>query len=257
MSSDKSYRFAVGSAGGPRSSTWIVFPSKKTADWYAAVRTIAGDQKYSFHQSGRWGWGYVEQAANLYVEEGESRHLDLWNRPAEFVPGWTRALGIRIPTNGLRILPSEATAKVTFIEPIAEWTTIELLEGTVDACTDVLPGCQVLAQLPLVGGAKVVIAAHNEPPPPQKITGPLPEVPREVLTQTARMTLNGHSDADVRFVFEFPAETLLSGRENPRNGPTVGREQDDEEPRVAHNEEVDTDDPWGGPTSCSSARNAQ
>jgi hypothetical protein len=229
VSSDKAFRFAVGSPGGPRSSTWIAFPSKKTADWYAAVRTIAGHQKYSFHESGRWGWGYVAQVADLYVEEGESRHLDLWNRPAEFVPGWTRALGIRVPTNGLRVLPDEATAKVNFVEPTAEWTTIELLEGTADAHTDALPPCQVLAQLPLVGGAKVVIATHNDSPPPQETTGQLPELPRQAFTPTARMALNGHDDAGVRFVFEFPADTLLlDSSADPRTGPTVGQDPDSE-----------------------------
>ncbi|QTF81735.1 hypothetical protein SEA_BEEGEE_32 [Gordonia phage BeeGee] len=210
MSSDKSFRFAVGSAGGPRSSTWIVFCSKKTADWYAAVRTLAGVQKYSFHESGKWGWGFVEQAADLYVDEGASRHLDLWDRPAEFVPGWTRALSIRIPTNGLRMLPDEATAKVTFVEPTAEWTTIELLEGTAGARTDALPPCRLHAQLPLVGGAMVVVTSHSDSPPTQTITGPRPELAREVFTPTARVGLMGYDDAGVRVVVELPADVLLS-----------------------------------------------
>ena len=214
MAKAPSFRFAVGSPDGPRSSTWVVFTGKKTSDWYAATRVIAGVEKFSFHESGSWQHSIVSQQAHNYVADGQSRHMDIWPRPPEFVPGWTRALGIRIPTNGLRVLPGEATSRVTFVEPTTAWTTFELLQGSQGARLDALPACTVIAELPLLDGGKVIVAGHTSEP--QSLQIPLDTIPDAALaaiTSTTRVGIHGNDDTGTRFVTEIPADWLQPASE--------------------------------------------
>ncbi|WP_155826646.1 hypothetical protein [Jongsikchunia kroppenstedtii] len=203
-------RFAVGSPDGPRSSTWRVWTSKTKNDWYAAVRVLAGRQKWSFHRSGVWRHAFLtEEDAKPYLDE--DRVMDRWERPAEFTPGWTRALQIRVPVAGLRVGVDDGKGKpVKFVDPAdAGVVCLELLQGEQDSHLDQLPSpSELLDFLQLPEGGFVVVAAHLEYPPPSdepptNIDLQLrPGIDPPVITPTTRVALHGYSETGERLVTE-------------------------------------------------------
>jgi hypothetical protein len=88
--SAKPIRVAVGEAG-KRSGIWRIWANKN--DIYVAARTIAGQQKFSLHESGRWRYAWTEPGA---AEFGivEDRAIDRWDRPEPDHIGWTKSLSI-------------------------------------------------------------------------------------------------------------------------------------------------------------------
>jgi hypothetical protein len=84
-------RFLGLSADGRTSSSWSVWTSRNHKDVYLAPRQLAGQVKVSLHQSGSFSTSFVsEQKAARWLGVGAERHLDIWDRPPEFEPGWTR-----------------------------------------------------------------------------------------------------------------------------------------------------------------------
>ena len=51
-------RIAVGEPGR-RSSVWRIWSNRTASDVYVAARTVAGVQKFSFHESGAWRYAWV------------------------------------------------------------------------------------------------------------------------------------------------------------------------------------------------------
>jgi len=97
-------RFAVGSPEGPQSPEWRLWSSRNTSDVFLAARTIAGQAKVTFHESGRWRLAFTEEYAsdpNPYVQPGEDRATAKWRRPPEVAPGITRAFFIMVPASEL------------------------------------------------------------------------------------------------------------------------------------------------------------
>lgn len=87
-------RVAVGEVGA-RSSVWRIWANAKTSDVYVAARTVAGEQKFSFHQSGDWRYAWTYEAAQRNPETiGPSRVKDRWRRPDADGAGWTPAMSI-------------------------------------------------------------------------------------------------------------------------------------------------------------------
>lgn len=87
-------RVAVGEVGA-RSSVWRIWANKTTSDVYVAARTVAGEQKFSFHQSGDWRYAWTRHAAQQNPQMvGPSRVKDQWRRPEADAAGWTPALSI-------------------------------------------------------------------------------------------------------------------------------------------------------------------
>ena len=88
-------RVAVG-AFGARSSIWRIWANTRTSDVYVAARTVAGVQKYSFHQSGDWRYAWTSAATAQNFTDGKERVIDRWERPTEDSNGWTAALSILV-----------------------------------------------------------------------------------------------------------------------------------------------------------------
>ncbi|MCK0517849.1 hypothetical protein [Williamsia sp. DF01-3] len=158
-------RFAVGDPDGARSSTWRVWTVKKSADVYVAVRTIAGIEKVSLHESGNYAYGVTEQVRAHFVEDGESRLHDTWTRP-DSDHGWHRGFAIRFPIEDLRPLPDEERNGVAFVAPGEVGAVqISIFIGTSAASKfEVTPVENELGRLRIGGaGGQVVAAVQRNP----------------------------------------------------------------------------------------------
>ncbi len=86
-------RFCVGNINELYSSIWRLW-SKGNEDFYLAVRDSAHVAKFSFH---RVGWRFAINENIQRSNPTQDRAMKKWQRPDEFIPGWTRCLGIIIP----------------------------------------------------------------------------------------------------------------------------------------------------------------
>ncbi len=93
MQSDNVIRFTVGTPVDIRSTVWRLW--SRGRDLYLASRSHAGVSKFSFHQSGKYRYAINEETP--LADVSKDRALYKWQRPKEFVPGWTRCLGILVP----------------------------------------------------------------------------------------------------------------------------------------------------------------
>ncbi len=70
-------------------------------DVYIAARGLASDLKVSLHPE-FWYFGFTSrhvQRPSSLVPPGADRKKRVWDRPAEFGEGWTRAFGILVPAS--------------------------------------------------------------------------------------------------------------------------------------------------------------
>jgi hypothetical protein len=86
-------RFAVGMATNCQSSVWRLWTYGDDA--YFGARDWTNVVKVSLHASGRWRVAFVENLDG--PDSVDDRAAFKWNRPPEFVPGWTEGLGLLVP----------------------------------------------------------------------------------------------------------------------------------------------------------------
>ena len=95
----KGLRFAVGEPAGARSSVWRVWMNHRRDDVYISARALASELKVSLHPE-FWYFGFTKQHADRglsLLPSGADRRMSIWDRPAEFGAGWTRAFPIVVP----------------------------------------------------------------------------------------------------------------------------------------------------------------
>jgi hypothetical protein len=106
-------RWAIGSSGGLRSSTWRLWGNKK-GDIYFAVRTLGNTIKASFHRDGKCQVGFTEEymstATKLYTIQ--SRHWEKWRLPSDEL---VKALQVLIPHSELRQFTSRNDRDVIWL----------------------------------------------------------------------------------------------------------------------------------------------
>jgi hypothetical protein len=75
----KVVRWAVGAPGEPRSSAWRLWGNKK-GDIYAAVRSLGGITKASFHRDGRCQVGFADTYVELrpFVDANPQQESIVW-----------------------------------------------------------------------------------------------------------------------------------------------------------------------------------
>jgi hypothetical protein len=162
-------RFNV-SDGTRRSADWRVWTSSNADDVYAAARLTAGEIKISLHQSGSWQHGFTAAGkAAASLPPGESRHFTIWQRPAEIVPGWTRAVRIIIPDTALQARPAPGTPK----KPVTELLTTQSGDATIVTIAEIwlesaanpssppLAGSQLAGRLSQPGGGTVWVVGRR------------------------------------------------------------------------------------------------
>jgi hypothetical protein len=108
-------KFATGSPQ-LRSGIWRVWSPTSTGDVYVMPQSNESFAKISLHESGDWRFQVVSEKRNHpqihFVEQpdSESRVLDQWTRPTEFVDGWTDALTILVPQEDIAPVPNDPVA---------------------------------------------------------------------------------------------------------------------------------------------------
>jgi hypothetical protein len=95
-------RWAVGSPGGPRSSTWRFWGNKK-GDFYLSVRALGGTFKTSLHRDRRCQTGFTKEYSTINPL-GRERHLDRWALPDAPI---VKAFQVIVPANELTEFPAE------------------------------------------------------------------------------------------------------------------------------------------------------
>lgn len=111
-----------------RSAVWRIWTKDTNNDVYAAAREVAGHIKVSLHESGWWQHGFVsDDEAKGFRLPQQRRQFAVWRRPAELVPGWTRAVQIVVPDASLQVRASRSTAK----KPVLDISTAGAGDTTV------------------------------------------------------------------------------------------------------------------------------
>ncbi len=85
-----------------RSSSWTTWTSRNSPDVYLANRALGADLKMSFHASGTFQTSFLSDETSARWRGGSSRHLDRWERPPEFAPGWTHLFEVVLPGPEMR-----------------------------------------------------------------------------------------------------------------------------------------------------------
>jgi hypothetical protein len=108
-------RWAVGSSDVPRSSAWRLWGDHK-GDIYAAVRSLGGVTKVSFHRDGKCQVGFTSEYASTAAARfgKQARHWETWKLPQEPV---ARVLQILVPQSELRHFVGRDDARVVWLPP--------------------------------------------------------------------------------------------------------------------------------------------
>jgi hypothetical protein len=122
------FRFAVGSTDGPKSTVHRIWTAKNSSDIYLAGVPTAGTMKISLHESGHWQHSFLSNVAMEYVSTNVERHVDKWQRPNCFMPGWTRCYCITVPRTELRHIDIDG-ANVRWAEDPGHgyWVNLEVV----------------------------------------------------------------------------------------------------------------------------------
>lgn len=154
----KGIRVAVGEAG-KRSGIWRMWTNKN--DIYIAARTIAGQQKFSLHQSGRWRYAWTELGA---AEFGivDNRAIDRWERPESDHIGWTKSLSIWVRSEDVTEVGGDASTQDVVWVPAPSTgmvAGIHLVVVKADLGEAALRGTAVVSVLGMPNGEAVLILA--------------------------------------------------------------------------------------------------
>jgi hypothetical protein len=100
------------------------------------------------------------------LPSGQSRHFTIWPRPAEIVPGWTRAVRIIIPDASLqaRTAPGTSAKPVAGLiaTPGSDATIAEIwLESAANLTDPPLAGSQLAGRLSQLSGGTVWIVGRR------------------------------------------------------------------------------------------------
>jgi hypothetical protein len=218
-------RLAIGEPGR-RSSTWRVWANPRKSDVYVAARTIAGIQKFSFHESGDWRHQWIGDNAEKYTGSSE-RITDRWNRPDVPDHGYSRCISIWIPHGHLDEIPNErgASDDLGYLPdaPKGHFAGIHITIATPDRGVAELKGVRPVGGFTLASG-EAVIAMYSTSPitsETERTIGDaiqktyeayeargesLMELPNTV--QSPRLAIHGHDDKAARHVYDLALKKI-------------------------------------------------
>jgi hypothetical protein len=98
--------------------------TSKHGDIYVACRDNFKEAKVSLHTSGRWRMGFTTEAVaknNWLLSSDEDRAWEVWDKPAEALPGLIIALHLVFPTPELAVRPD--------LRPPKKWNNVVFIEA--------------------------------------------------------------------------------------------------------------------------------
>lgn len=116
-------RLAIGTPGGPYSSSLRIWSSPQKSDVYASVRERAGDFKISLHGSGECIAGlttkFAAAQASAVTSMGGSRHSSKWSRATHVGSRFVTPLQFALPASELRTWRAKRVhdPKLTWLRP--------------------------------------------------------------------------------------------------------------------------------------------
>jgi hypothetical protein len=147
------------------SASWELFTSRSSGELYLAQRELGADIKVSFHRSGAFQTSFVDNATSFEwqgVVEGGSRHLDQWQQPPEFAPGWTLVFEVIHPEPELRVFDDirlSGKPHVSFPIGGGHATHVYVLRAQSPIATMTFSGAIHAATLELDANTAVVVVA--------------------------------------------------------------------------------------------------
>jgi hypothetical protein len=126
---DQVLRFAVGSAGGPRSRTWRLWVPKGKSDVYVSTRRLGCILKVSLHEPGPGRFAltreFVQQRGFEPPEGRDARLAVEWERPRPQPPRRVaRPFAIIVPWDEVLERDVEETGDVVWTPPPSEGTCV-------------------------------------------------------------------------------------------------------------------------------------
>lgn len=186
-------RFAVGRPEGPRSAVWRLWTNQ--SDVYVSSRNVAVARKVSLHASGLWRAAYHGPGL-VFVDPGQDRAFDKWERPPEAVPGLTVALLIRVPASEVMMPPHPEDmldlrrVKIEWVPPAPEGhlTQFMVVFTTAQATAATLPnwpgsfnmGTRLIFRADLPNTETVWVVAQDQPVP-EKMRREIEESRRKMI----------------------------------------------------------------------------
>jgi hypothetical protein len=126
---DQVLRFAVGSAGGPRSRTWRLWVPRRKSDVYVSSRRVSNSVKVSLHEPGPSRFAltreFAAQGTYQPPEGKDPRFAVEWERPRTRYPDqMARPLSILVPWDEVREREGEEKGEVLWTPPPPEGTCV-------------------------------------------------------------------------------------------------------------------------------------
>jgi hypothetical protein len=216
-------RVAVGKVGR-RSSIWRIWANKSTSDVYVAARTVAGEQKFSLHESGDWRYAWTSEAAEALGGALPSRVKDRWRRGDPDEIGWTPALSIWVRSEDVTEMPDDTKSEeVRWVErPPVGWVVgIHLLFIQPDLGGRALIGFRIVDVLRLANGHGLMVMTGARPITSQEVdhiaegrTRAFAEVP-EIVARSGepglRVAIFGYTDDGHRTVWDTALDPYEEG----------------------------------------------
>lgn len=159
-------RFFAETTDGRCSASWTVLTTRRTKDVYVANRG-AKRTKISLHQSGSYSVSLLtDDDAERLLGEGKSRHLDLWQRPAEVSLGFTLAYEIVLPGPEMRNFRERSLAGKQVVRLLMEpeealHVYVYLVRPTEPVSVMNFPNAARIGAMDLGGGDRVELVAQR------------------------------------------------------------------------------------------------
>jgi hypothetical protein len=197
-------RFCIGDPNGDRSATWRVWATPNTSDVYIAVRDLAGEQKFSLHESGDWRHQFAS-ADRARAYSRESRILDQWEQPAEHdASRLTLGFSIRARRQDLADYPERGRKPKDVlwlpIAPDGKATVVHIAISRLHDVPMTLVHMAPFAAFSLADGRAVLLLVTFEDIPPtlnEQVDSAIRAVTEQIdfaVTKAPRMLIHGNNE---------------------------------------------------------------
>lgn len=164
-------RFCIGAADGDHSATWRVWAGSTASDVYLAVRDIAGEQKFSLHESGDWRHQFASPELAEAYGFG-SRIIDQWRQPPELGESrLTLGFSVRARLRDLAAYPDRGRPPKDVVwlpaAPEGMATIAHIVIGRLQELPFALSGRVPFAGFSLADGRAVLLVVGMEDIPPE------------------------------------------------------------------------------------------